>query len=187
MSKWRAEQIVHNAIASYGLPAVIARLPSMLGTRAPGWLPWVRDIAAGRFFVVGSGNNRVPLTGASDATEGLRLCAETPGIDGRTFLFTGPECVPVNRAIAAIAHSLDVSTTPRRLPAFPFRLYHRLGDTLYRHLRVSLPRAHALEFFQADRIFTIERARHELGYDPQISIEEAIRQTVDWYLQESLL
>ncbi|MGH7557918.1 MAG: NAD-dependent epimerase/dehydratase family protein [Gemmatimonadota bacterium] len=187
ISKWRAEQIVHDAVKSQGLPAVIARLPSMLGARARGWLPWVRDIAAGRVFVVGSGSNRVPLTAVSDAVDALRLCAEIPGIEGRTYLFTGPDCVSINRAIAAIARSLDVSATPRRLPALPLRLYHRLGDALYRRLGLSLPRTHALEFFQADRAFSIERARRELGYDPRVSIEDAMQQTVNWYLQEGLL
>ncbi len=186
-SKWRSEEIVRDAVRSHGLPAVIARLPSLLGARAIGWLPWVRDIADGRVLVVGSGDNRVPLTAVSDAVDGLRLCAETPGIEGRTYLLAGPECVSINRAIAAATRSLNVSATPRRLPALPFRLYHRLGDVLYRRLGLSLPRTHALEFFQADRVFSIELARRELGYDPRISIEDAMRQTVEWYLQEGLL
>jgi nucleoside-diphosphate-sugar epimerase len=186
-SKWRAEGIVRDEVTSDASPAVIARLPSLLGPRAIGWLPWVRDIAAGHVLVIGSGRNRAPLTAISDAVDGLRLCAETPGIEGRTYLLTGPECVPINRAITAIARSLEVADTPRRLPALPLRLYHRLGDAIDRGLGLSLPRAHAIEFFLEDRAFSIERARVELGYQPRVSIEDAMQQTVEWYLQEGLL
>jgi nucleoside-diphosphate-sugar epimerase len=49
------------------------------------------------------------------------------------------------------------------------------------------PRAHAIEFFLEDRAFSIERARVELGYQPRVSIEDAMQQTVEWYLQEGLL
>jgi nucleoside-diphosphate-sugar epimerase len=186
-SKWRAEGIVRDKVTSDGLPAVVARLPSLLGPRAMSWLPWVRDIAAGHIFVIGSGSNRTPLTAISDAVDGLRLCAETPGIEGRTYILTGPECVPINRAITAIARSLQVAGTSRRLPAFPLRLYHRLGDAIDRSVGLSLPRAHAIEFFLEDRAFSIDKARAELGYQPRVSIEDAMQQTVEWYLQEGFL
>ena len=44
-----------------------------------------------------------------------------------------------------------------------------------------------VDFFRKDRSFTGERARAELGYEPQVDLEEGLQQTHDWYLAQGLL
>jgi nucleoside-diphosphate-sugar epimerase len=44
-----------------------------------------------------------------------------------------------------------------------------------------------VDFFTKSRAFDISRARAELGYDPQVSIREGTRRTLEWYRREGWL
>jgi nucleoside-diphosphate-sugar epimerase len=35
-----------------------------------------------------------------------------------------------------------------------------------------------------DREFSIAKAQRELGYEPQVSFEEGVRETVEWFLED---
>jgi dihydroflavonol-4-reductase len=39
----------------------------------------------------------------------------------------------------------------------------------------------------ADRVFSIEKAKRQLGFTPQVSLAEAIRETVAWYQTQGIL
>ena len=38
-----------------------------------------------------------------------------------------------------------------------------------------------------DRIFSIEKAQKELGFNPQVNPTEGIEETVQWYQQKNLI
>jgi dihydroflavonol-4-reductase len=42
-------------------------------------------------------------------------------------------------------------------------------------------------FFVNNRAFSIERARHELGFEPRVDIREGLRRTAAWYLDHGHL
>jgi len=39
----------------------------------------------------------------------------------------------------------------------------------------------------SDRAYSIDRASRELGYSPTYSLEDGLRETVDWYGQNGLI
>jgi nucleoside-diphosphate-sugar epimerase len=41
-----------------------------------------------------------------------------------------------------------------------------------------------MESTLADRVFSIEKAKRDLGYSPRVDPEEGIRQTVQWYREQ---
>jgi nucleoside-diphosphate-sugar epimerase len=44
-----------------------------------------------------------------------------------------------------------------------------------------------LDFFVNDRGFTAAKAKHELGYSPQVELEEGLARTAAWYRSEKLI
>ncbi len=73
---------MHQELTEKGLPAVIARLPGLMGPGSMNWLGLARAIATDRFRIIGKGENHDHVANVSDVVDGLRLCGETPGIDG---------------------------------------------------------------------------------------------------------
>ena len=44
-----------------------------------------------------------------------------------------------------------------------------------------------MDFWTKNRSFSIERARHLLGYEPKVDVEEGVARTAAWYRQAGWL
>lgn len=182
-SKWLGEESVRRAVAVEKLPAVVVRIPGVVGRGSTTWLGLIRAIATGRFRIIGQGNNHDHAADVLDIVDGLRLCGETPGIDGRCYLIAGQEAVTVNEVVGTIARELELDTEgpPRNLPIKPYRVWNALGEMVYRTFGFELPGIHRYAIFLADKILDISKARRDLGFQPKVSFEESMRQTINWY------
>jgi nucleoside-diphosphate-sugar epimerase len=185
-SKAMAEQIV----SSYAdrLPVVTARITSVLGPRARGWLPFYEAVRTGRLRLIGSGNGRHQPAEVSDVVDGLLLCAGADAAKGRTYILAGPEATPLRILVQLIRDELELGDlSPRALPVFPFRLYMRLNKLAARLTGAGLPRADSVGFLLSDRTLDTSRAQRELGYTPRVGVRDAIYRTAQWYRTEGLL
>lgn len=183
ISKARAEEAVLDEARRTGLQVVIARLANIYGPGATNWLPMCRSIRTDTFRMIGDGRNPVHLGHVFDVVDGLRLCAETPGIEGHRYNLAGAVPVSIARLVATIERALGVRTTRRPWPAFPFRLTRHIDLAVCRHLGMSLRRLHSYDLFLGGRSFDISRARRELGYRPRIAAEEGLTAMVEEFVR----
>jgi nucleoside-diphosphate-sugar epimerase len=186
-SKWLAERSLHEELAGSGPPCVVARLSGIMGPGSMNWLGLSRSIAAGRFRIIGHGENHDNVAYVSDVVEGLRLCGTTPGIDGQVYLIGGKPSVTINQIVQTIARELGVETSKMHLPAAPYRAFNRLGEMVYKFLGVELPGVHRYALFLADKILDISKAERELGFQPKVKFAEGVRQTIGWYREKGLI
>lgn len=185
----RSKALAEEAVWSYAerLPVVVARITSVLGPRARGWLSLFRSVRSGRFRLIGTGNGYHHPADVSDVVEGLVLCANTQVARGRTYVLAGPESTSLRAMIQLIREGLSVDgPSPRALPASVFRCYLALNQ-LVDMAGITLPRTDSIAFLLSDRILDISRARRELGYAPQVGIRQAIHRTVQWCYAEGFL
>jgi nucleoside-diphosphate-sugar epimerase len=76
-SKVQAERIVLSHHAYHGLLVVVARITSVFGPGSKSWLGLFQSIAAGRFRLLGAGDNYTSLrSGATDGAGGVAHCAQ---------------------------------------------------------------------------------------------------------------
>ncbi len=186
-SKWLGERAMQEELAGSGPPVVVARLSGIIGPGSMNWLGLSRSIAAGRFRIIGRGENHDNVAYVSDVVEGLRLCGKTPGIDGQVYLIGGKPSVTINQIVQAIARELGVETSRVHLPAAPYRAFNRLGEVIFRYFGVELPGVHRYALFLADKILDISKAERELGFQPKVKFTEGIRQTIGWYREKGLI
>ena len=118
-SKVLGEQIVLSARQREGLPVVVARLSTVWGPGSTSWLGLFRSIVSGQFRLVGAGTNFHHIADLSDVVEGLRLCASTKGIEGRTFILSGDEAVQLRRLVEMIGE--EVGATRFSTLSWPLR------------------------------------------------------------------
>ncbi len=180
-TKWLGEQVAQSYVEKHGLPVVIARLPGVLGAGAPNWLPLFRGIAAQRFRMVGTGETYEHLGYVSDIVDGLMLCAETPGIVGQTYLLASETPIKVNEFVSLIAQEFGVQDVIPQKPIAPYRLVNWATDVVYQTIGYEFPIRKEIELFLANRVLDISKAKRELGYRPQVSIQDAIHHTANWY------
>ena len=186
-TKLMAEQRLLSAYRAQGLPVVIARFPGVLGYGSPSFIGLFLAIAAGGFRVIGPGNNHTHISHVKDVVQGLRLCGETAGINGRIYNLASEHPVTVNELVTGIAQELGVTLSAVRLPRFPYQMFHAVNCMLYRVCGRELPRASKYELFLSDKIMSIVRARQELGFRPKVSLKEGLRDAIAWHRERSEL
>lgn len=180
-SKLQAEQLLRSLRDSDRLPVVIARTSNVFGPGVLDWLEFFRGIAAGQFRFIGQGRGLMHVTSVEDLCEGLRLCAERTGVEGRCYILTGSESISLREWIEMIRAEVGGVLKTPAVPAAPLHLYNVLNSAVYAVSRRELPRADRLNLFLGDRSFNIGKARAELGFEPGVSAQALVRMTADWY------
>jgi nucleoside-diphosphate-sugar epimerase len=184
-SKVEGERVAREASARTGLEVVIARPTGIYGPGDRRLLKLFRGVARRQFLFLGSGDIFYHLTYIDDLVEGFRLCAETPGAAGRTYILAGGEVTTLVELVRLIAEAADVPPPRRHLPVWPFWAAGAACEAVCAPLRIAPPiYRRRVDFFTKSRAFEIGRARRELGYAPQVTLREGIRRTLVWYRQQ---
>jgi nucleoside-diphosphate-sugar epimerase len=81
-----------------------------------------------------------------------------------------------------------VSPPALRLPVWPFWLAGAACEAVCVPLGIEPPiYRRRVDFFTKSRAFDISRARAELGFAPQVGLDEGIRRTLAWYRENGWL
>ena len=182
VTKLEAEEHAREAGAHTSLEVVIARPIGIYGPGDTRFLKMFRGIARGRFPMLGSGEVFYHLTYVDDLVEGFRLCGETPGAAGRTYILAGPVYTTLNELVRVIANEFRVEPPQWHFPVWPFWLAGALCEAVCVPFRVEPPLyRRRVEFFTKGRAFDTARAHTELGYAPTIDLPTGIHLTAVWY------
>lgn len=181
-TKLAAEQLARAFGQRGGLEVAIVRPIGIYGPGDTRFLKMFRGIARGRFPILGGGRVFYHLTFISDLVNGFRLAASRPEAAGRTYIIGGPEYTTLNELAERMARAVNGKPPWIRLPAWPFWLAGAACEMVCVPLRIEPPLyRRRVDFYTKSRAFDTTRARQELGYEPQVSLDEGLRITADWY------
>ena len=187
-TKLEGEQIARETARRTKLAVTIARPSGIYGPGDRRLLKLFRGVARRRFPVLGSGNIFYHLTYIDDLVEGLRLCGEAPAAANRTYILAGGEVTTLNDLIALIASEARVAPPRLRLPVWPFWLAGAACEAVCVPFGIEPPiYRRRVDFYTKSRAFDITRARHEIGYAPQVDLRDGIRRTLAWYRERGWL
>ena len=187
-TKMQADRLVQRMIREDHHPAVILRLGALLG---PGdslnFGRLAERIRAGKGIIVGSGNNVVPFVYISDVVQALLLALDSEQAAGQVYNISNDQPLTQKQYFSAIAQELGVA--PPRIHV-PYALMYAAAYTTERisllsGYRISpVATRHGIKILGEDGRLSIDKARRELGYVPQVPIREAVRLTAAWYRQQ---
>ncbi|HEX7977920.1 MAG TPA: NAD-dependent epimerase/dehydratase family protein [Gemmatimonadaceae bacterium] len=186
-SKWEGERVVREAYDHASVPVVIARISTVVGAGAMGWVPLARDVAAGRLKLIGDGSNAIDLVAVGDVANGLVRCAIVPDIDGRCYVLGAGEETTLARFVAMVARLLGAPAPRRGPPAAPYRAALQATALAFRATGLASAVVHDREVLVADKHTSSNLARAELGYDPSTPVETAVRAMIDRYLSDGIV
>jgi dihydroflavonol-4-reductase len=169
------------AAAEEGLHVVVARPAWVYGPGDRRTLKLIRMIARRRLIIVGSGQALQHPVHVDDVVRGLQACARR-GPRGEVFHLAGPEIVTVQQLCETIARACEVPLPRVHLPLAPVllaaRILGRAGRLLGRELPID---ERKVDFFRKNRAYSIEKARRILEFQPRITLEPGMEETVRWY------
>jgi nucleoside-diphosphate-sugar epimerase len=187
VSKAEAERLAATVSKRLALPLTIARPGLVYGPGDLHLAGWFQAIRAGYYRVIGAGRNHLHPIFIDDAVRGLLLCAGAARPGGRAFHLVGSRAVTMRELSEAIGRAVGRAVPPAHLPG---PLAHAVGAAMEalpvprRMLPLTRSR---VRFMLQNRAYDGARARDELGFVPQIDLDEGLARTVAWYRQQELL
>jgi nucleoside-diphosphate-sugar epimerase len=181
-SKLEAERVVLELAKNQGLPAVIVRFSMVYGPGDPrDILKLARLAKKGLFPKIGRRAKLTPLIHVSDAVNGLLLAADK-GRLGHLYLLTNPESLPFDAIRRILQKALGVTRPPLYVPEWAAIAAAACIEKSYAMFGKTPPVSRKnIESTLADRVFSIEKARTELDFNPRIDPVAGLSETVKWY------
>jgi dihydroflavonol-4-reductase len=187
-TKAEAEALALRFGRDNGLPVAVVRPGAIYGPGETRLLKLFRAIARGRYAIVGSGRSFYHPVYIDDLVAGFLLALERPEAVGESFIIAGARYVSQTELAEIIARHTDGRVFPLRIPAMPIQWAGALCEAVCVPLGVEPPlHRRRVDFWTKSRAFSIEKARHRLGYAPVVDLEEGIARTAAWYRQAGWL
>jgi len=183
LSKLNAEQRLVALAKETGMTVTILRLATLYGEGDPGNVGrLMRSLDRGRFLWIGDGRNRRSLLYRGDA---LRACLavlnKRPVSGVATYNVSAPPCT-MREIVGRLSTKLGKKPLPIRVPAAVAVQASRLAS----HLPVPgfsrLPAT--IDKWLAEDIYDTRRIEQEIGFYPEVTLDEGLRREVRWYREQ---
>jgi nucleoside-diphosphate-sugar epimerase len=166
------------------LPITVLRPATVYG---PGAHEFVLNLVAllrrRRLVLVDEGRHVAGLTYVTNLVDAMVLAAHSPAAEGKAYNVTDDSSVTWATYIQALATLVELPPPTRsysRARAMAMAsVWERTATLFGGNERPPLTRL-MVELMGTDQRYPIDRARRELGYQPQVSLERGIRETGDW-------
>ena len=186
ITKAQGDLLVQRMIAKDHLPAAIIRPGTIFGVGDRLNFGRMADkLRSGKGLVIGSGRNALPLVYVTDVVQGLLLCANHDRAQGQAYNITNDQPLTQGEFLHAIAQELG--TAPPRLH-IPYSAAYAIAYAAERAVMFTgskhpIVTRHGVTLFGTDNRHSIDKARTELGYAPQVSLRAGVQHSCNWYRQ----
>jgi nucleoside-diphosphate-sugar epimerase len=185
-SKLESEQAALALGAELGLPTVIVRPCMIYGVGGEGEFKKMATLMRrGLFPRFGGGKALTPLVHVKDVVQGAIKAAEK-GRAGEAYLLTSVRSIE-----RAHMREFVLRAWGKRAlyPYVPYWAVYGVATLFERWAELSgttpIATRRNIASVAWDREFSIEKARRELGYEPEVSFEQGIAETVAWMKEAS--
>lgn len=189
-SKKMGEDLVNDQNKTGKLESVIIRPPWFYG---PGQPPrqnlFFTMIKTGKMPIVGSGQNLRSMAYVDNICQGLMLCERVDSANGQTYWIADRRPYPMNEIVDTIERllekdfSMSVAHKRMRLPDIASEVALAL-DHVIQSAGLYHQKFHVLSEMNKNIACKIDKAERDLGYDPKVSLEEGMRRSIRWVLDQ---
>ena len=191
-SKMLMERAVAEVQARGTLETVVIRPPWFYGPGQPArQSQFFRMVRRGLFPILGDGEQRRSLTNVENLCDALLLAARVPEANGRAYWVADPRPYTMNEIVDTIRRlmrdelTLTVATHSVRLPSWVGDVAERC-DAVLQRLGVYHEKIHVLGELNKTIACSIDRARRELGYAPRFTLDDGMRASLRWCVEQGI-
>jgi len=192
-SKLRAEGLVRD-VKVKGVEHVILRPSGIYGPRnlddVSYWfiITFAKSVASK--LIIGDGKRVLQFVHVSDVVQGFLLAlAKFEEAKGKTYIITDSRAYSYEEIYGIMAKifgkkppHIHIPVALAKVMVAPVQLVNWM-----RRKPNFIWRVNSMDTFKVDRNYSIERARRELGYEPQHPLPQGLEETVAWYRENGYL
>ena len=181
-SKLESEKVALSLGRKHNVPAVVIRPCMIYGINGRGeFLKICRLMSRGLFPRVGFGRNLTPLVHVSDVVQGAIKAAEK-GNPGEVYLLSSEHSIELSNLRSIVMKALGKKALYPYVPVWAMFFVAWCFENLARLTgKAPVVTRRNIASTVWDREFSIEKAKRDLGYNPQIGFQEGITETVGWF------
>jgi nucleoside-diphosphate-sugar epimerase len=191
-SKMQMEQAVQQVKRAGTLETVILRAPWFYGPDQPARQTlFFTMIRTGGAPIVGNGENLRSMGYVDNLAEGILLAAIRRSAAGETYWIADERPYTMNEIVDTIERLLErefrlpVAHKRLRLPGMASDLA-RLSDALLQGCGLYNQKIHVLSEMNQTIACSVDKAREDLGYSPRVSLEEGMRRSIQWCVEQGI-
>jgi nucleoside-diphosphate-sugar epimerase len=188
-TKLEGELLALEAQKEHGLPVSVIRPGLVYGPGDLHLLNFFVTIKKGPFPpIIDGGRALIHPVYINDMTKAFLLAAEKPEAIGHRYNIAGDHPVSFKELSTAIAHSLGKELPRGSIPLWLANLASDIFALIpgFQGERAPLTRSR-VKFLTNSRVYSIDRARKDLGYAPEVGLEEGMKLTAAWYQKHGYL
>ena len=173
VSKWEAEQVLHEIAATTDLELVVLRPPLVYGPGVKAnFLRLLESVARGVPLPLANVNNQRSLIYIRNLVDAVVTCISHPKAAGQTCLVSDGEDVSTPELIRRIGFALE---RPAHMFPFPTFLIKFAGRLLGKSAEV--------ERLLGSLMVDCSKIKRELGWKPPYTMAQGLEETAEWYLK----
>ncbi|MGO9259589.1 MAG: NAD-dependent epimerase/dehydratase family protein [Bryobacteraceae bacterium] len=191
-SKMRMEQAAMAASPAGGLETVIVRPPWFYGPdQPPRQTLFFRMVKGGKAPLVGRGENLRSMVYVDNLIQGLLLAATHAAAAGQIYWIADRRPYAMREIIDTIERlleeefSIPVAHRRLRMPGFASTVAEA-ADAVIQAAGLYHQKIHVLSEMNKTIACSIQKAERELGYRPQVALEEGMRRSIRWCLERGI-
>jgi nucleoside-diphosphate-sugar epimerase len=148
-------------------------MPRLIGT-----------LRTGAFRYLGGGERALNTIYIDNLVDAVLLAIHRQQAVGQVYNLTDGEFVSKRKFIESLSEGMGIAAPRRSIPLWLARLVMKWMYFTHRQSPTPPRLTHArYKFLGLNLDFSIDKARNELGYQPHVPFEEAMRATTAWYRQ----
>jgi nucleoside-diphosphate-sugar epimerase len=187
-SKIASEQVTLQAHLAGDVVATIVRPGDVYGPRSRGWtvLP-VQMLKSGQMVLPAGGHGRIGPVYVDNLVDGVTLAAASEKARGEIFTIADGFAVEMGEFFGNYSRMLGkgrVRTLPTPLARTVAMAGGRIAKLAGQDTELSAASVDYLA--KTCGLYSIEKARRVLGYEPKVGLEEGMRRTEEWLRAEGL-
>ena len=172
ISKWEAEQALHEVSEKTDLEVVIIRPPLIYGAGVKGnFLSMLAWLSRGVPLPLGAIQNQRSLVGIDNLVDLIITCIDHPAAKNQTFLVSDDEDLSTTELVQRLGAALNKPVRLLPVPASLLGLVARL-----------MGRQYLAERLLGDLQVNISKTKEMLDWAPPVSVNDGFRKTAKWYL-----
>lgn len=180
LSKLQSEWLINDAHRAGKIESVILRPCWFYGPNQPERQSrFFKMIKGGHPIVVGKGDNLRSMSYIDNIVQAMHLAEKADKAAGHTYWIADRRPYSFIEIIQTVARVLDVHVRPRYLPRVTSDVA-RFVDSLMQMSGLYNQEVHVAGELAATIAVSIDAAIRDLGYDPEIELEEGMRRSIAW-------
>jgi nucleoside-diphosphate-sugar epimerase len=187
-TKWEGEKALR-PFTEQGLKSVVLRPTAIYGPGDPERFFMIfRRVSTGTFPMFGDGKTWYHPVYIDNLVQAFELAVERDEAIGQAYIIGDDEPVSIENLVRATARSMGMDV---KIPHFPFWTIWWPSvacEAVCKPLGLKPPLfPRRADWFRKTRAFDVSKAKRELGYHPEVGLDEGLRRTFEWYVAKGML